>query len=189
MLMEVVLKNNRLASLALFLLFFSLFIVGCSPAAARPGDQTLEALGFRVIPPDAEFPDIQFADIDGGSQKISDYQGSVILLNFWASWCPPCRAEMPAMEKLASELDGNDFVMIPINVQEPVDLVQSFVKEFDIGFPVYMDINADAAKEVGVSGLPTSILIDREGNAIAVVTGAIEWDSLEMIEMMQDWTR
>lgn len=96
---------------------------------------------------------------------------------------------MPAMERLADELSGGNFEMIPINVQEPVDLVKSFVKEFEIGFTVYLDPDADAARAVGVSGLPTSILIDRDGTAVAVVTGAIEWDSEEMVSMMKKWVR
>ncbi len=79
--------------------------------------------------------------------------------------------------------------MIPVNVQEPQDLVESFVTEFEIGFPVYLDINADAARAIGVSGLPTSILIDRDGSAVAVVTVAIEWDDDDLISMMQRWTR
>ena len=93
------------------------------------------------------------------------------------------------MELLAEELKGGDFIMIPINVQEPQSMVESFLTEFEIGFPVYLDPEADAARAIGVSGLPTSILIDRNGTAVAAVTGAIEWDSDEIIAMMDKWTR
>lgn len=182
-------KNKKPAVLTFALLSLTLLIGACSQTADVPADESLEALGFRIIPDVSDFPDIGFVDINGQAHKISEYRGSVVLLNFWASWCPPCRAEMPAMERMAAELAGGDFVMIPVNVQEPKDLVESFVKEFEIGFPVYLDVNADAAKEVGVTGLPTSILIDRTGKAVAVVTGAIEWDSPELIELMSGWTR
>ncbi len=171
-------------SVALILLISS----ACSQDSGPPEIETLQNLGFRVIPEGNNFPDISFTDSDNQIHRLSDFKGTVVLLNFWASWCPPCRAEMPAMEKLAEKLSGSDFTMLPINVQEPRALVESFVEEFEIGFPVYFDEDAETAKAVGVTGLPTSILIDRDGTAIAVVTGAIEWDSEELVSMMTGWT-
>ncbi|MCK5250485.1 MAG: TlpA family protein disulfide reductase [Spirochaetaceae bacterium] len=161
----------------------------CSRTSGPPDSEILRDLGFRPIPEGSEFPDISFTDTGNQTHSLGEFKGSVILLNFWASWCPPCRAEMPSMGHLAEELKNSDFVMIPVNVQEPLELVESFVTEFEIGFPVYLDINADAARAIGVSGLPTSILIDRDGSAVAVVTGAIEWDDDELISMMRGWTR
>ncbi len=174
---------------SLFLPIILLFLSSCSNQAAIPDNDILISLGFRPIPEGSDFPDISFSDTENRIHSLSEYKGSVILLNFWASWCPPCRGEMPAMENLADELKDTEFVMLPINVQESADMVESFTKEFDIGFPVYLDIKAEAAKAVGVTGLPTSILIDRDGKAIAVVTGALEWDSDEIISMMKNWTR
>ena len=173
-----------LVSIMLLLIFSA-----CSRAKGPPESETLRNLGLMPIPEGSDFPDISFTDTGNETHNLSEFKGSVILLNFWASWCPPCRAEMPSMEQLAEELKDGDFVMIPVNVQEPQDLVESFVIEFEIGFPVYLDINADAARAIGVSGLPTSILIDRDGSAVAVVTGAIEWDDDELISMMRRWTR
>ncbi len=167
----------------------SVLISGCSGSVQKPQNDQLTALGFRIIPEGKEFPDISFTDINGVSQKLSDFKGHVLLLNFWAGWCPPCRAEMPSMGTLADTLRGGDFVMLPVNVKESGDMVKSFTAEFEIDFPVYLDINAEAAMAVGVTALPTSILIDREGNAVAAATGALEWDSDEMISMMRNWTR
>ena len=172
-------------------LLFSLIVAAssCTKEFKTPSPEALNKLGFRSIPGDRDFPDISFTDINGDIHKLQEYRGSVVLLNFWATWCPPCRAEMPGMGKLAHELKGRDFVMLPLNVQESAVMVQSFVEEFNVDFPVYLDIDAEAAMTVGVSGLPTSILINRDGNAIAAVTGTLKWDSEEIISVMQEWTR
>ena len=182
-------KLSLKASIVVFIIVFPLLISACSGQEKKPDAGTFRALGFRSIPEGKEFPDISFIDMNGDTKKLSDYRGRVILLNFWASWCPPCRAEMPAMAKLSEVLDGHEFVMLPVNVQESGDMVESFIDEFDIGFPVYLDLNGDAAGAVGVTALPTSLLIDRNGDALAAATGAFEWDKEKFISMMRQWTR
>ncbi len=93
------------------------------------------------------------------------------------------------MDRLSQELGDREFSMVAINVGEPESLVESFVKEFGIGFPVYTDPESRAAAEFGISALPTSILLDRSGTVRAVVTGALEWDDAEILAMLKDWTR
>ena len=187
---KVVMNKKRNCILVIILaISVSVLISGCSNRIQKPENNELTSLGFRLISEGKEFPDITFTDINGESKKLSDYRGNVLLLNFWATWCPPCRAEMPSMEKLADKLNSGDFVMLPVNVKETGDMVKTFTAEFGIDFPVYLDINAEAAMTVGVTALPTSILIDREGKAVAAATGALEWDSEEMINMMRNWTR
>ncbi|RKX88974.1 MAG: TlpA family protein disulfide reductase [Spirochaetes bacterium] len=181
-------KTNYIPALIL-LITVSVLFSGCSDKSNIPENSQLTALGFRLIHDGKEFPDITFTDINGDIKKLSDYRGNVLLLNFWATWCPPCRAEMPSMGKLTDKLNSGDFVMLPVNVKEPGDMVKTFTAEFGIDFPVYLDINAEAAMAVGVTALPTSILIDRDGNAVAAATGALEWDSDEMVSMLRNWTR
>ncbi len=182
-------KKTKFIPALILLITVSVLFSGCANKGNRPENSQLTALGFRIIPEGNEFPDITFTDINGESKKLSDYRGNVLLLNFWATWCPPCRAEMPSMGKLSDKLANGNFVMIPVNVKEPGNMVKTFTAEFGINFPVYLDINAEAAIAVGVTALPTSILINRDGNAIAAATGALEWDSDDMISMLRNWTR
>jgi peroxiredoxin len=93
------------------------------------------------------------------------------------------------MGRLAKELKGGDFIMIPINVQEPPALVRAFIEEYEVDFPVYLDEQAEAARAMGVNGLPTTVLIDRNGNATALAVGALEWDDEAVIDMFKDWAR
>lgn len=154
-----------------------------------PSADTLKELGMQPIPGDREVPNFRFTALDGTPMSLEDYRGSVVLLNFWASWCPPCRAEMPSMGRLAEELKAGDFTMIPINVQEPPALVRAFIEEYEVDFPVYLDEKAEAARSMGVNGLPTSVLIDRNGKAVALAVGALEWDDQAIVDMFKGWVR
>jgi len=161
---------------------------GYAAPPTAPDEELLLNLGFHLIADGHLFPDIPFVDQDGRELKLSDFSGSVVLLNFWATWCPPCRAEMPSMGELSKKLENHDFAMIPINAQETSELVEAFLEEFEIDFPVYYDFYGRAASRVGILALPTSVLIDRDGSAIAAVRGAFEWDNKDLVAMMKKWT-
>ncbi|VDB00785.1 hypothetical protein S1OALGB6SA_1875 [Olavius algarvensis spirochete endosymbiont] len=163
------------------------FAAYANPSTA-PDAEVFRSLGFHPIPNGQLFPDIPFLDQDGENLKLSDFNGSVVLLNFWATWCPPCRAEMPSMGKLSKILENKEFAMIPINVQESSEQVEAFLEEFEIDFLVYHDFDGSSANEIGIIGLPTSILIDRDGTALAAVTGAFEWHDDDLVTMMKQWT-
>lgn len=96
--------------------------------------------------------------------RLSDFRGRTVLLNFWATWCPPCRAEMPEFDEVyRSRLDREDFVVIAVDVQESDAQVQRFVDELGLAFPVAMDRDGAVAQHYGVRGLPATFLIDRDG--------------------------
>ena len=176
--------NRYWITLAMFL-----GILGFSWAGPPPSFKQWDIMGFRPVPKAVEVPDIRFIDESGEARSLSEFRGSVVLLNFWASWCPPCRAEMPSMDRLRRALEGTDFVMLPVNAGEKEETVKRFTREFDIEFPVYMDEKAAGAAGVGVSGLPTSLMIDREGRVLAVVNGSLEWDNAMIIEALGSWAR
>lgn len=179
--------RSKFICLCLLLTILGAF-AGCAAPPAAPDAELLRELGFHPISDGQSFPDISFVDQDGRDLKLSDYSGSVVLLNFWATWCPPCRVEMPSMEELSKKLKNSDFAMIPINIRESPELVEEFLEEFEIDFPVYYDLDGSAANELGVLGLPTSVLIDREGVALAAVTGAFDWLDEDLVAMMEKWT-
>lgn len=164
-------------------------ILASSWAGQPPSTEKWRIMGFRPTPKAVEVPDIRFIDESGKTRSLSEFRGSVVLLNFWASWCPPCRAEMPSMDTLRRALEGTDFVMLPVNTGERERRVKRFTRRFNIEFPVYIDESAAAAAGVGVSGLPTSLMIDREGKVIAVVKGSLEWDDAAIIEALGSWAR
>ena len=102
-------------------------------------------------------------DLNGQSAKLSDYQGKVVLLNIWATWCPPCRAEMPDLQTFYSTHKDQGFVILAINAGDARPDVQSFASSYQLSFPVLLDTQVDVIKHMGIFNYPTSVLIDRDG--------------------------
>lgn len=169
------------------LLAISITLTGYAASPTAPDAELLRSLGLYPVVDNQLLPDISFVDQNGKELRLSDFHGSVILLNFWATWCPPCRAEMPSMEELSKKLENSDFVMIPINVQESSELVEAFLEDSEIDFPVYYDFDGSAAREVGIIGFPTSVLIDRDAAVRAAVVGGFEWNDDELVAMLKKW--
>jgi peroxiredoxin len=101
--------------------------------------------------------------IDGGQVSLDDYKGSVVLLNFWATWCPPCEAEIPALEAAYRAHKDEGLVILGIDVEESRAMVQPFVKDLEMTYPVLLDGNGKLVQEYRARGLPMSILLDRDG--------------------------
>ena len=111
------------------------------------------------------------------SLRLSDSRGKVVLLNFWATWCPPCREEMPAMERLYQRYKGKGLVVVALSVDvEGATVVIPFVNEHKFSFPVGLDPKMTVAELYGVRALPSSFLVDRNGNLVALAIGPREWD-------------
>ena len=168
----------------------ALLLTSCVKKGNKPDKQEFESFGFLTFEAgfEEQLPDIEFIDGNGKNLNLNDFRGKVVFLNFWATWCPPCRAELPAMENLAKELQGHDFVMIPLNVKEDLNLIKRFLEEYEIDLPIYQDVNGEVAAKMGVRGLPVTLLIDREGYAAAYVNGVLEWESPDFIALMKQWT-
>jgi len=118
-------------------------------------------------------PDFTVQTLDGKYVSLSDFRGKTVLLNFWATWCPPCRSEMPDMEKVYRERLDKDVVILAVDVQEAAVPVQAFVDRFGITFPILMDVSGDIAKLYGVQSLPTSYFIDKQGRITSFSLGAL----------------
>lgn len=124
-------------------------------------------------------PATAFTDPDGGAHSLADYKGKVVLLNFWATWCAPCREEMPSLDRLQAEMGDDDFQVVAIAAgHNPPPAVKKFLTEENIrNLPVRLDPRQALAREMGVMGMPVTILIDRDGNEIARLIGGADWSS------------
>jgi thiol-disulfide isomerase/thioredoxin len=122
-------------------------------------------------------PDFTAARLDGIPVRLSALRGKVVFLNFWATWCPPCREEIPSMEALYQRFRGKGLEFLAVDIQEDKDEVAAFMKEHGLNFPVALDSTGRISNEYGIRGIPTTFIIDREGNVIASVVGGRDWNT------------
>jgi len=130
---------------------------------------------------------IKFDDAQGQSRNLADFKGKVVLLNIWATWCGPCRNEMPALDRLQAGLGGSDFEVVALSIDRGgMDAVRKFFADIGIGtLAMYLDSSGQALRTLSALGLPTTLLIDREGREIGRLIGPAEWDSPEMVEFVR----
>ena len=121
-------------------------------------------------------------DIDDNTHSLAAYKGKVVIVNFWATWCPPCRFELPAMEKAYQKLKTKDVVMLGINVGEDADVIFSFTADYPVTFPLLMDTDSKVIQAYPVIGLPTTFVIDPDGKIIYRAVGTREWDEQALIQ-------
>ncbi len=108
-------------------------------------------------------PDFTLTLLGGGSARLSEQRGRVVLLNFWATWCIPCRTEMPEIQQLARDFEGKPFAVWTINLQEDAATIEPFRREIGLRLPVLLDDEGEVTRRYGVRGLPASFLVDRQG--------------------------
>ena len=140
-------------------------------------EDPFEAL--RLIRPGTLVPAKAFAVLSpsGGSLRLADSKGKVIMLNFWATWCPPCREEMPAIQRLYDRFRSEGFVVLALSIDnESSTVVGAFVREHKLTFPVGLDPKMSVAQAYGARALPSTYLIDRQGRVVAMALGPREWD-------------
>lgn len=155
-------------------------ILAClsAPVAFSAGLETRPAL----IP-----PSLEARDIDGTVRTLEDYRGKVVLLNFWASWCPPCRHEMPSMERLRVKMYGRPLEIVALASADPLKEVQAFLATMPLGFPILLDPDGANTRRWKVYALPTTFLLDAEGRIRYALRGGVEWDegdALAAVELL-----
>jgi thiol-disulfide isomerase/thioredoxin len=130
--------------------------------------------------------EISVAALDSGKTvNLSDMEGKVVFLNFWATWCGPCRMEVQDIEQLHQTLSDEEFAVMAVDIQEKADRVKGFMQTENLTFPVYLDSDGSAALEYRVSGIPTTFIIDPEGYIVGTAVGPREWGGDASVRLMR----
>ena len=155
---------------------------------AEPTAETSTRAGLIVWAEPKPVDNVSFVDGEGKPRSLADFRGKVVLLNLWATWCVPCRQEMPTLDRLQAKLGGNDFHMVALSLdQGGLQVVRDFYREIGIQhLQIYLDEQMQTLQSLGAFGLPATLLLDREGREIGRKVGAAEWDSPQVIEFVQE---
>lgn len=142
------------------------------------------AAGFetRAVSP---APELKAHDLAGTPRTLADYRGKVVLLNFWATWCPPCQREMPSLERLRTKMAGRPLEIVAISSAETPDEVNAYLSKMKLGFPVLLDTDSSNTRRWKVFALPTTFVLDAEGRVRHVLTGPAEWDEGEALAVAE----
>jgi cytochrome c biogenesis protein CcmG/thiol:disulfide interchange protein DsbE len=166
------------AALAVLLIIVGVWALWRAYLGSPPNDP---AFADRYSTPVAQVQaavDFSLQTPDGRTLQLSDYRGQVVLLNTWATWCPPCRDEMPDLEAYYRKRQADGFVVLAVNSQESAETVAAFLEKNDFTFPVLLDPDGVVMKHYGIRGLPTSFFIDRDGTVRGVWSGQLSPERL-----------
>ncbi len=181
--MGILLKGNqsrfRRVSLGLLAVVLAgiLLIQGCTPSSQSITSDGQEAAAGVNVGESA--PDFTLVDLEGNQVSLSDFRGKTVFINFWATWCPPCRAEMPEIEAVYQEYKDKGVVVIGVDILEPEDVVRQFVEQGGYSWTFVLDTSGEVAANYRVTAIPTSFFIDREGIIQVVNIGAMTKRAIE----------
>lgn len=133
-------------------------------------------------------PDIAFNDDKGQPRSLAEWKGKVVLLNLWATWCAPCKLEMPSLDRLQAKLGGADFAVLPVSLDRGgADVPRKFLSASNLAnLPLLQDETAGLAGKIGAIGLPATLILDREGREVARLLGPAEWDSPHAVAVIRE---
>ena len=131
-------------------------------------------------------PALALKDLDGRPHRLADYKGQVVLINFWATWCAPCRDEMPSIQRLKEKLDGRPFVVLAVNLDEPESRIRKFLSEMRLDFVVLLDPERRVAKAWEARILPASFIVGADGRVRYTLVGEINWDKEHMVARISE---
>jgi cytochrome c biogenesis protein CcmG, thiol:disulfide interchange protein DsbE len=162
-------QPNQQRIVNILILLLGLIWIGISTVPAS------ETTNGKTSAPQKGFlaPDFSLVTLDGQTVTLSELRGKAVIVNFWASWCPPCKAEMPALDKVYSDYKDQDLVILAVNstVQDTREAAQAFITENNLSFPVLLDENGDATKAYRIQSLPTTFFIGPDGIITEVIVG------------------
>ena len=166
-------------------LIVSLILLIATSAFAESLAPFMREIGLVPLREGTKYIDFELPDLNGGSLNLNSFEGKVVFLNFFATWCGPCKAEVPSMQKLYEKLKAEGFEILAVDLQENPGAVEAFVKRYGLTFPVVLDRSGQIGAYYGARSIPTSYVIDRSGNVIAGAVGTRDWFSPSSIEFFR----
>lgn len=148
--------------------------------------QSLEKLGFFVFPKPMDLPSFALPAIRGADLTPASLKGTVTLFNFWATWCPPCRREMPSIGRLETAMNGYAFRIAAISTGEKRRTVEDFLGKNGYAFPVYLDEKGRLGASFASQGIPTTYILDKAGRIVAGIVGSREYDDPALIAVLKE---
>jgi peroxiredoxin len=148
-----------------------------SLAACSAGQEELERLSETRAAPDFTIEDMQ-----GNTHSLADYRGKVLVVNFWATWCPPCVKEMPSLQRAREKLRNEDIAVLAINMGEQQQAIEDFIQKYPVDLPILLDKDVNVADAWSVKGLPTTYVVNPDGEIVYQVIGEREWDDPDLLE-------
>jgi peroxiredoxin len=175
--------RNLVLIVVIALVGASVYLV--SSSSSRPSSEWVKSVVAGDIA-----PDFQLEDTTGNKVSLSDFRGKIVLVNFWATWCPPCIEEMPSMERLNEVMAGDDFVMLAVNTEENGrSSVTAFLEKTPYTFPILYDDKGVVQKRYGVFKFPESFIIRKDGTVAEKIIGPLNWSSPETITHLKRLTK
>lgn len=156
------------------------FLLLALAAPAGHADQTL-----TPIPGNLPAPDFELLDTEGNTHRLSDYRGKPVIINFWTTWCPPCREEIPSMNRAWRQLEQDGVVMLGINMGEDEDRIFLFSADYPADFPMLLDKDGKVIADYPVKGLPTTYVIAPDGTFAYRAIGGREWDAAMLLDKVR----
>lgn len=164
------------------------FAISLAPAVSTAGEVpgSVGPQGFLVWETPRNLPELALEDEKGKPLTLADFHDKVVLLNIWATWCAPCREEMPTLDSLQAQLGGEQFEVVALSIDHTgIRVVEKFYRETGVQhLRKYIDPSTLATSTLGIEGVPTTLLIDHEGREIGRLVGAKEWDSPVMVGLI-----
>jgi thiol-disulfide isomerase/thioredoxin len=173
--MGIINNHNKVSSMRLSLfIFFLTSVISCSSFASTIGEIQIGNY-LREVP---------MHSFSGKIKKFSDFRGKPLIINVWASWCPPCQAELPSLERLARRYGGKQFNVIGISTDDDGNAAAASIKKSGLTFENFLDSNVVLENMLGANTIPLTILVDAQGRVLDKARGSYEWDSAESIDVI-----
>ena len=149
-------------------------------------DRLMAGMGVIETPLSTDPLEVKLQNTAGRFVRLNDFRGKIVFLNFWTTWCPSCRTEMPSMERLHRKLFGKNFAMVTVNIKESASQVNNFFKEYKLTFTALLDTTGEVSTGLGIRAIPTTFILDKSGKIIGSITGPREWDSKKTVAMFEN---
>jgi peroxiredoxin len=141
----------------------------------------------RPIQPGLEAPNFAFPDLSGNNVSLSDHRGKVVLVNVWATWCLPCREEMPSMQRLYERFKGENFEILAVSIDSKGrEVVAPFMRKMSLSFPALLDPEETISPLYGITGVPETFIIDKDGILVKTIIGPVDWATPEVFLFFRD---